>query len=776
MASTSGVRSCEGSLPLELTSFVGRRTEVSEVRNLLTTSRLVTLTGSGGVGKTRLALRAASSARRDFRDGVWSVELADVSDPGLLVEVVAASLNVRDDSAEALLETLVGSLRSRELLLILDNCEQLVDAVAQLTETFLRACPDLRILVTSREPLNAEGEAVLRVSPLTVPDPDREPSLRGLPRFDAVTLFADRAAAALPGFELDEDNKTAVATICARLEGLPLAIELAAARIRTMSPQQILQRLDDRYAFLTRGSRTAPARQQTLRWCVDWSYGLCTAAERRFWARLSVFAGTCELDAAEGICGFDFAPHTVLDVLSSLVDKSILIREEFDTVVRFRMLETLRDYGREKLQVSGEEENLRRRHRQWYRQLALDWDAEWVGARAPDWVARLDREQPNMREALESFLSDETGAAGDGGMTMAAAMFDFWNFRGMYGEGRSWLDRALAHPRASSVPDRVNALRADSQLAAAQGDFQAATVLLEEGRVLAERSPSPLTLARIAYSEGALALARGDAADATSAFERSLRSLGPGSTENLRLHALALLGWAYELGGDFAKATDCYRQILAVTESSGELLHRSAALRGLAVVAWQEGDHHRARALLEDSLRVNQRLGNPFVAAFALETLAWTVDSGDAERAAVLLGAAESVWPTGSSATSVFPNMLRFHRECEQRTRRALGERRFDAARRRGLAMEMDAAAAYALGEQPAVTTSASGAAELTKRERQVADLVSRGLTNRQIATALVISQRTAQGHVEHILTKLGFTSRAQIAAWVVEDAKEESS
>ncbi|MEV6337123.1 protein kinase [Nocardia vinacea] len=771
---TAATRDHSGNLPLELTSFIDRRTEVSELKNLLSSARLVTLTGTGGVGKTRLAVRVASSARRGFADGVWSIELAEVSDPALLVDVVAATLGVRDESASPLLEVLIDFLSPRETLLVVDNCEQVVEGVAKLAETLLRTCPELRILATSREPLNIAGEAVLRVAPLTVPKPDLEPTLAGLPRFDAVTLFADRAAAAVPGFELDEDNKAAVIGICAHLDGLPLAIELAAARMRTMSPQQILDRLTDRYALLTRGSRTAPQRQRTLRWCIDWSYGLCTPAEQRLWARLSVFAGSCELDAVEQVCGTDLAPDTPLDVLSSLVDKSILVREASETVVRFRMLETVRDYGREKLRESGEDTELRRRHRDWYQQLVLDAEAEWISDRQLDWITRLERELPNLREALESCLSEDTQEAAEAGLRTTAGLYYFWSLCGLFGEGRSWIDRVLAHPGAQPIPDRIKALCAGCELAAPQGDFQPATALLEQGRALAEQAPDAAIQAQIAYAAGVLALARGEAANASCSLEHGVEILSSDTTGALYVGALTLLGWAYELRGEMTRATEHYRRVFSITEAHGELLYRSAALRGLGVAAWKQGELDNAQQLLEEALRVNRRPNSPVLNAFSLEALAWTVaDQGNAEHAAVLLGAAQGMWLVGSSVGAVFPDISRFHEECERIARRSLGTRGFDTAFRQGQAMGMGAAVAYALGEQPADKARESSA--LTKRERQVADLVAQGLSNKQIATKLVISQRTAQHHVEHILTKLGFTSRAQISAWIVEGTKQAS-
>ncbi|WP_228003130.1 protein kinase domain-containing protein [Nocardia australiensis] len=762
-----------GGLPLELTSFVNRRTEVAEVKNMLASTRLVTLTGIGGVGKTRLALRAAATARREFGDRVWLVELAEVSDPSLLVGVVAASLGLRDDSARPLGEVVLEFLSTRESLLVLDNCEQVVAVVAGLVETWLQAGPHLRILVTSREPLDIAGEAVLRVSPLTVPDPDSELSLRGLPRYDAVTLFADRATAVVPGFEPTEDNKATIAHICARLDGLPLAIELAAARMRTMSPEQILQRLDDRYALLTRASRTAPTRQQTLRWCVDWSYELCTPPEQQLWARLSVFTGGFELDAAEQVCAADPAPEDPLDVLSSLVDKSILIREESNGVVRFEMLETVRDYGRQKLRASGEDQELGRRHRDWYQRLTLDAEAGWISDRQPYWVARLERELPNLRDALEYCLAEDTEQAAEAGLQTAAALFMFWTFRGMYGEGRRWIDRVINHPARQSIPDRVKALQVGCVMAAVQGESPTAADLLEEGRVLADQAPTPMTQALIAYADGALAFYRGELARASSSLERAIEVLSSNRRGYLYVSASTRLGWVHGLAGDQRRAIECYRQVLSVTEACGESLLRSMALWGMGVAVWQQGERTRAIGLLENALRVNRRIRSPLVAVLSLEALAWAADG---ERAAILMGAAQELDRSVGNLASINPIVPPHHDDCVRLARSALGVRGFDSAFRHGRAMGLDQAVAYALGEQPTDTTPTSGPyVALTKRERQVADLITQGLTNKQIATKLVISLRTAQGHVEHILTKLGFTSRTQIAAWITEHAERQN-
>ncbi|MGW5113446.1 protein kinase domain-containing protein [Nocardia sp. NPDC004123] len=767
---TARERDWTGGLQPELTSFIDRRAETVEVKNLLAVSRLVTLAGIGGVGKTRLALRAASNSRSEFGDGVRVIALADVHDPSLLVDVVAAGLGLRGESARPMRDVLIEFLRGRNLLLVLDNGEQVVEALAVLVEAVLSSCPNVRVLVTSREPLDIAGEAVVRVLPLSAPSGEGLHRLRGLPKYDAVTLFAERAAAVVPGFEITDDNKDAVAGICSRLDGLPLAIELAAARMRTMSPEQILQRMTDRYTLLTRSIRTAPRRQQTLRWCIDWSYQLCTPIEQQLWVRLSIFAGGFELDAAEQVCGADWAPEDFLDALSTLVDKSIVLREERDGTVRFRMLETVREYGREQLRETGESAELGSRHRNWFLRMVVNAESEWISERQIGWLRRLEREQANVRDALEFSLSEDSVEAAEAGLSMAAALFPFWSFRGMQGEGRRWLERVLAHPRAASAPGRLRALHANIVTAALQRDTDSAEYLLAQARAIVDQDSSPMNQALIGYAEGAVALYKGDAARAVSCLTRAVDLIESAGQDRLRVEMLMLYGVASAAEGDIAQSINSHEELLAITERSSETLFRAGALWGLALAVLHRGHRSEAQNMLQQSLQLDRSAHSPVVAALDLEGLAWTVAEGDPGLAAVLMGAAERLLKSSASEFSVYPELDHAHHQCETEVRRALGDRRFETEFRRGLSMSRRDAVAVALEEpKPEIVTSSGSS--LTKRERQVAELVAQGLTNRQIATKLVISQRTAQGHVEHILTKLGFTSRAQIAAWVVESA-----
>ncbi|MGA6204141.1 protein kinase domain-containing protein [Nocardia testacea] len=763
--------STRGSIPPELTSFVGRRTELTETKSLLESSRLVTLTGIGGVGKTRLAVRVAAGTRRNVPDGVWLVKLGQLHDGALLPGVIASSIGLRP-RGRPVLDVLIDYLASRQLLLVLDNCEQIVDAAAKVAETLLRTCPKLRILTTSREALNVHGEAVLRVRPLTVPDPDELPSLRSAPRYDAVTLFVERAAAAVPGFALTEGNIAAIAAICRRLDGLPLAIELAAARLRTLAPEQILKRLSDRYTLLTRGSRSAPSRQQTLRWCIDWSYSLCTPREQTVWAQLSVFAGSIELDAAEHVCRDDLPAGDVLDVLTALVDKSILIREESNSVVRFRLLDTIREYGRQKLEQADRYLEIRRRHRDWYRELAERAETDWISPRQLDWIARLDCEQPNLREALNFCLTD-TEADSDA-LSFAAALQPFWLAHGQAGEARHWLDRALVDSPTADTAVHAKALWLASLVADLQKDRRAASALVIQVRTLATTTEDPIVHSFADLAEGFHIVFDGEFSRACAHLESALESFTARGIVYGQFWALLALFWTHELQGDGATATLYQEKCFELAESCGDAVHRSYALWITAVAAWRRGDGDRAQQLLRQSLQLVRQLRDTLVAAMVLETMAWIAGAQDgARRAAVLLGAAQTLSQLAGASALLFPNSAVQHEDCERTARHTLGRQAFEIAHHKGVLLGFDAAIDYALGEQHRTATRGPGlSAELTARELEVADLIAEGLTNRAIATRLHISHRTAGGHVEHILTKLGFTSRAQIAAWIAEGSR----
>jgi predicted ATPase len=437
-------------LPAEVTSFVGRRRETLELKRMLTAARLVTLTGSGGVGKTRLALRVATDLRRAFGDGVWLVELDKIHDPALVVHTIATTLGVRGESGRCALAVLREALADRQVLLVLDNCEHLLAACADVADALLRTCPDLRILTASREPLGVVGETTMLVPPMSVPDPRRPPTLRAMAQYEAVNLFTARARSAVSGFELTADNYRAVAAICHQLDGLPLAIELASVRLRALSPKQVLDRLNDRFRLLSRGSRGLPDRQQTLLASIDCSYHLCTVAERTLWPRLSVFVDGFEIDAAEGICAGDGIPaDEVVGLVAALVEKSIVLRDG----AWYAMLSAIGEYGQARLRDCGEYPRLRRRHRDWYEALLHRADTEWISTRQVYWLVRLEREHPNLRAALDFCLS-EPGEA-QAALRIAVALPGvYWWARGLPGYGRHWL-----YPRPSVPSEYSDSLR-----------------------------------------------------------------------------------------------------------------------------------------------------------------------------------------------------------------------------------------------------------------------------------------------------------------------------
>jgi len=776
-----------GDLPAELTSFVGRRGELDEVRRLLAEFRLVTLTGVGGIGKTRLAVRAAGRLRRAFPDGLWFVDLTSMraqqllvpvnSDPEVLSYLVMTVLGLPESGGGTPIEHLLGYLGRRRALLVLDNCEHLIPACAVLVDALLRGCPELRILATSREPLLVGWEVLFTVPSLRAPDPGEELHSAAVDQFESVALFLDRAREALPEPALTEQNLHAVGELCRRLDGLPLAIELAAARARVLTPRQILDRLSDRFALLTRGHRHGPERQQTLRACVDWSFDLCTKPERTLWARLSVFVGGFELEAAEQVCADDHLPQAeVLDVVAAMVDKSILVRQDLRDGTgghaRYRMLETIRAYGQEKLAEAGAETVLRRRHRDWCLRLAERARTDWAGDRQASGLARLRREHANLRAAVEFCLAEPGGA--EVVLRLAAALpWSYWRAPGLLGAGRRWLSLALTQATAPTV-ERARALLAHTQLALWQGDTAAATRLLDDGEELARRLGAGEELAQACHLRGAGAMFAGDLPAAVDSLERARAILAAAShpDPDLRPHVLFSLAGAAALAGDLDLASAAWDEGWAVIEPRGDGINRAQALSIAGLIAWAQGDLDRARAQQVRSIRLRRawESDDRYSAAQCLEMLSWiTADQGHHERAAVLLGAADALWTEVGTSITAFGHYLDHHNACAGQLRTALGAAGFADAFRAGQAMTYQEALTYALDEpgQPARTPRRGAATPLTGREQQVADLLAQGLSNAQIAAALVISKRTAESHVENILAKLGFTNRTQIAAWV---------
>jgi predicted ATPase/DNA-binding CsgD family transcriptional regulator len=761
-------RGAVGRLPAEVTSFVGRKAELAEVRQLLSTARLVTLTGAGGAGKTRLAVRAGRELRRAFPDGVWHVELGTLSDRDLVEYAVVETLRLGGSAELSATGLLTDYLADRELMLVLDNCEHLLDACAALVITLLRTCPGLRILCTSRQPLGVIGEALFTVPPLDVPVNGTTMSAAGR-RYSAVSLFVERAFAVQPGFALGPHNEVLVADICARLDGLPLAIELAAARLRTLTVEQLAAGLADRFGILTT-RHAVPVHHRRLRDTFGWSFELCSPAERALWCRLAVFDGSFDLDAAGAVCASDDLPEeALLDTVGELVDKSIVVREELAGQVRYRLLETVREYGLSRLPAAGS--GLMRRHRDWYLRLATRFAAEWFGPDQVGWAARLRAEWANLRTALGWSLS--TPGETEGSLRLSAALEWFWLGCGALAEGRLWLDRALAAPDGAETVTRARAMSVRTRVLITQADHAAAAASAEETLALAHTLDDPFLLARAAYDAGAAIFTRAGPLDRAQEHLDDARArfdaLGIAPLD----HAMALTTLAYIMlhNGDPDRAEGLCAGAREACRRRGERWWLSYTLLASAEVAFSRGDiaegEHRAR----EALPMLYALGADSGVVAALDDLAYAAAaSDDLDRAACLLGAGTMVAkPIGQDATE----RRRYWRGFDSLfdgLRATLGDTAFDAAFQRGEQMSQEAVFGYALGVDqtpgglPAPRTPST--APLTRRERQVAALIAQGLSNHQIAGRLVISQRTAESHVENILTKLGFGSRAQVATW----------
>ena len=750
-----------GNLPAEMTRFIGRSSEIAKVGRLLELSRLVTVAGPGGVGKTRLALRVAADQRKTFTDGVWFVELSALREVDLLAHAVAEVLQLPDQSARDRLDVLADHLEDKHLLLVLDTCEHLVDACAMLAEVLLRAASRLHILVTSREPLDVMGEHVLTLAPLAVPAPG-DPAAEAAAS-EAVQLFADRAAAILPNFALGEAELDKVGALCRRLDGIPLAIELAAVRLRALSLDQIIARLDDRFRLLgtTRESRN---RHQTLRAAVAWSYDLCTADEQRLWARLSVFPGGFDLAAAEHICGHDGLP--VLETLARLVEKSVVVHDGAD---RYRMLDTLAEFGRECL---GDDAELRNRHRDWYARLADQIAAATMSEGQPVRFQVLRLEHANLRAALDHAVqtaktADDVAAA----QFMTVALTHFWFSGGRFGEGRHWVERVLELPDDETGTTRTLALCSAGLFSGMQGDLRAAERYREEAVALAATLGDPYGMLHAQRLSGLVAFLNNDF---DSARELLNGTRQPGETDPWGVLTLPLLGAAYCLSGLMEEAIICAEECLEISEACGDLWCRSYATWVRALAHCLMGELEAAVADARECLRLMERLHDRLGGAMAVDLLAGCAYfARDPQRAARLFGAANRMWRTLGAPMFFGRAYLTLRDFICGEAQAVLGEKQWLALHDEGGRMSLDETVALALAERvrPAAVRGVAASDPwypLTRREREIAELVAEGLSNREIAERLVIAKRTADSHLEHILAKLGFSSRAQVAAWTM--------
>lgn len=766
-----------GNLPAQLTSFVGRRREVAEIRRLLSESRLVTLTGVGGAGKTRLSLRVAADLRRAFPDGVWFVELAALDDHALLTQTIASTLGVRDRTARWPISALAEYLSDKHMLLVLDNCEHLRTACAVLTDTVLRAAPALRVLATSRQALGLTGEHIFQVPTLSVPDADRHPPAAALHQYEAVSLFLDRAAAVKPSFMLTEANAETVARVCQRLDGLPLAIELTAVRLRALSVGEVLERLEDRYRLLTAGSPGVLPRHQTLRALIDWSYGLCSERERAAWAALSAFSGGFDLPAAEAVCATDgVSSSTLLDTLAALVDKSILIADEHGGRIRYHMLETIREYGRDRLRESGTEPAVRKRHRDHFEQLVEQAREEWCGPGQQRRMARILREHSNIRSVLDYSLT-EPGQV-EAGLKIAGALWFFWIATGLTAEGRRWLERLLELEAAPSTW-RNRALWVCAYLCILQEDIDGAEPRIAECRRAAEQHGDAESVAWAVQLSGMAAMSVGELAKARAQLEDGLARHYACRDDTGTIDVCFYLVAVVALLGEPHRAATLCEETLARCDSQGERWLKSYMLWDLALVAWQLGDCTRAAASGRDGLRLAREFNEQWAIAFCIELLAWAAHAElRHRRAAYLLGCADSIWHRIGAPLFGMRHLLRYHEQCTSGARGTLGAEAFEAEFGKGKQTSLDQAISAALEESQAPAGHAGAGADgavLTPREIEVAGLIAEGLSNKAIAAKLVIAQRTVEAHVEHILDKLGFSSRTQVAAWVVETGRSEA-
>jgi predicted ATPase/DNA-binding CsgD family transcriptional regulator len=811
-----------GNLPVALTSLVGRQRELQKLDTLLRGSRLVTLAGTGGSGKTRLGLALAESSRAKFRHGAWWVDLASVTGRGLIAGTVASALGISQSPGQDTAATVARHLRPQAALLVFDNCEQVAADCAELIERLLRSCPDLTVVATSREVLGIPGERVFRVDGLRLPAHDDDAA-------EAVELFTERARAMTPDFSISPADRPAVARLCRQLDGLPLAIELAAARVGILGAAESARRLgrDARDARMLRHpSRTAPARHQTLQATLDWSYRLLTGVEQTLFRRLSSFSGSFTLAAAETVAAGDCVEAgDVVGLIAALAGKSLVLVAEQGAEYRYRMLETICQYGKRKLADSGEEPAAFAAHATFYLRLAEQAHAGLEGADQACWLNRLEMEHDNLRTVLRRTLSEEAEGTDAGpdpdqaavGARVAVLLWPFWYRRGYYHEARAWLERAataaLSEPVAAPV--RAAALTGAGVLAFLQCDYLVAAERLSKARALYEEEGNQVGLATALQRLGSIAREEGRYTDARKLHEESLAIWAELDDAAGVAASQDYLGFAAWLAGDAVRAVDLCGQAVAAFRAAGLRQETAAALINQGVAAHLSGDSQRGAALLQASLEIATQLGYQEGIAWALHELAviiadddpaattdmlaesleihvglgdrWRMASvvettaelvvapTDPPLAAMLLGATAGL--RNGLGTPIPPAERPAHDRCVRMLREAMGPGRFRSAWQQGELMQLAELVDLALRAIKTVQDSSpwapgadrpsagqAGEHGLTERELEVLRLLSQGRTNREIGAELLISTGTAGVHVSNILRKLGVSSRVQAA------------
>ena len=752
-----------GNLPAEATSFIGRRRELAEIQQKLGKGRLVSLVGPGGVGKSRLAIRAATILGRNFREGAWIFELAEVRDPELVPNAVLSALNLRDQAATQPLSLLLSYLRDRELLLVADGCEHLIDAVAALVAELISVSPGTRVLATTRQPLALMAEQVIAVPPLELPAGDASESLARLRENEAVKLFCERASAAGANFDLRSSNQATVVDLCRRLDGLPLALELAAVRTRVLSVEQVLDRLTDRFALLTDGRRAALPRHQTLRLTIDWSHDLLDRAERILFRRLSVFAGRFTLEDVEAVCASDRGGGT-LDLLSALIDKSLVTRAEAGAIACFRLHETIREYAALRLREADEEDAFERRCADYYRTRCGRSMAD-ARYRLVEWLQWIDLEIDNIRVVLRQCLARGDIALG---MDLAVSIGWYWITRATT-EGIDWLEELIERVRGSAQSQAL-AYFLRGFLAMLKGDPSDRGWLERAADAAREAQMLPLLSGALSMAS----VAEGFAGN----FGAAAQLLGEAEVATEGLHdlpAIASLLQARSLNAFFQRDLEVVKSAssegIRLCRAAGDLYPLEMMLINLGIAEALSANLDESKRLYREALQIAKRIDHRVAQYYLLDLLGRIAASaGEARLAAQLTGAAQTV--RTETGARMLPIVQALMPPPDASLIATLGAARFQAEVDAGQRLGGEEAIRLALGEPapaPVVATAREDPSDglLGKREAEVAKLVAEGLSNRQIGVRLFISERTVDGHLRNILNKLGVNSRAQIAGWM---------